>query len=304
MALSTGLARLLLPYLAPSNLIMVYLLGVVVVAASYGRGPAVVASLASVAAFDFFCVPPQLSFAVSDLQYVVVFAVMLVVALVIAGLTARLRQQALAAEAREQRTAALSEVSRALANQARIGDSLAMAMSYVGQLFDGQAVVLLPDAAGELAPHGEEKAPPALGPAERGIARWAYERGEMAGWDTDRLSQASALYMPLVGSGPALGVIALIPQQHGSAARAGRVRPAADPGQPDRAGTGTGAANGEGSASAGPDRNGAPARFAPQRHLPRPAHPAGGHHRLHLQPDRDRRGARPGHPPGAAGIGL
>jgi two-component system, OmpR family, sensor histidine kinase KdpD len=211
-ALNTGLARVLLPYLAPSNLIMVYLLGVVAVAAAYGRGPAVVASLASVAAFDFFFVPPVLSFAVSDLQYLFVFGAMLVVALVIAGLTARLRQQALAAVAREQRTAALSEVSRTLANQPRVGDSLAMAMGYVGQLFDGQAVALLPDSAGELAPHEEEKAPAALGPAERGIARWAYERGELAGWDTERLPQATALYMPLVGSGPALGVIALIPK--------------------------------------------------------------------------------------------
>jgi two-component system sensor histidine kinase KdpD len=214
-ALCTGLAGLLQPYLALASLIMVYLLGVVLVAASFGRGPAVVASLASVAAFDYFLVPPYQSFAVSDLQYLIVFAAMLVVALVIGNLTAQLRQQALAAIDREQRTAALSEVSRALANQARMGDSLDMAMSYVGQVFAGQAVVLLPVSTGELAPQGAEDGSPQLGQSERGIARWAYERGEVAGWGTDRLAEARALYLPLVGSGSALGVIALIPNDRG-----------------------------------------------------------------------------------------
>jgi two-component system sensor histidine kinase KdpD len=48
------------PYFKLPNLIMVYLLGVVLVAARFGHGPAVLASVASVAAFDFFFVPPHL----------------------------------------------------------------------------------------------------------------------------------------------------------------------------------------------------------------------------------------------------
>ncbi len=73
------------PYFAVSNLIMVYLLGVIIVATRYGRGGILVATLLSVAAFDFFFVPPYFTFAVSDTQYVVTFAVMLVVALVISS---------------------------------------------------------------------------------------------------------------------------------------------------------------------------------------------------------------------------
>ena len=56
---------------------MVYLLGVAFVAARHGRLPSVLASILSVAAFDFFFVPPHLTFAVSDTQYVITFAVML-----------------------------------------------------------------------------------------------------------------------------------------------------------------------------------------------------------------------------------
>ena len=76
-ALCTAVAWLMFPYFAPANLIMVYLLGTVLTAARLGRGPAILASVLSVAAFDFFFVPPYLSFAVSDTEYVVTFVVML-----------------------------------------------------------------------------------------------------------------------------------------------------------------------------------------------------------------------------------
>src|SRR5256712_5122755 len=115
-ALCTVLAWQLFPHLAEANLIMLYLLGVAVVAMRVGRGPALWTSVLSVAAFDFFFVPPYLTFAVADMQYLVTFSVMLFVALVISTLTVRLRQQADAARQRERRTSALYAMSRELAS--------------------------------------------------------------------------------------------------------------------------------------------------------------------------------------------
>ena len=83
---------------------MVYLLGAAVVATRSGRRPSVLAAVLSVAAFDFFFVPPALTFAVRDIRYLVTFGVMLVVSLVISGLTVRMRDQAEASRRREQRT--------------------------------------------------------------------------------------------------------------------------------------------------------------------------------------------------------
>src|SRR5512135_1345381 len=80
--------------LAPTNLAMIYLGGVVAVAMRCSRWISVASSFLSVAAFDFFCVPPYLTFAVSDYQYVFTFAGMLAVALVISAQTARLRDHA------------------------------------------------------------------------------------------------------------------------------------------------------------------------------------------------------------------
>lgn len=95
-ALATGVSRLLFPYFHPTNLIMIYLLGVVVVATRYGLAPSVLASILSVASFDFFYTHPYLTFVVSDTQYLLTFAVMLLVAIVISTLTTRAREHAAA----------------------------------------------------------------------------------------------------------------------------------------------------------------------------------------------------------------
>ena len=58
-----------------ANIVMLFLLTVVVVAVQFGRRPAIVAAFLSVALFDFLFVPPQFSFAVNDVQYLVTFAV-------------------------------------------------------------------------------------------------------------------------------------------------------------------------------------------------------------------------------------
>ena len=96
---------------------MLYLLAVVGVALRYGRGPAAFAALVNVLAFDYFLVPPTLSFAVADLQYVITFAVMLAVGLVVGQLTAGLRYQARIAMHRERRSHSLFEVARALSGE-------------------------------------------------------------------------------------------------------------------------------------------------------------------------------------------
>jgi two-component system sensor histidine kinase KdpD len=89
------------------NIVMLFLLTVVLVAIALGVGPGVVAAFASVAVFDFFFVPPRFSMRVNDAQYLITFAVMLIVALIIGRLAGRLREEADAAAQREEQTAAL-----------------------------------------------------------------------------------------------------------------------------------------------------------------------------------------------------
>ena len=77
-AATTAFAALLMSVFDLANVVMVFLLAVVGVALRFGRGPGALAACLSVAAFDFFFVPPRLTFTVNDTQYVFTFVLMLV----------------------------------------------------------------------------------------------------------------------------------------------------------------------------------------------------------------------------------
>src|SRR5439155_23245151 len=102
------------PVLADTNVLMLYLLGVLWVATRHSRRAAVLASVLGVAAFDFCFVPPYLRFDVADQQYLITFAVMLLTALTISTLTHRVREQAQAARLRQR------QLEEAMATQVRL----------------------------------------------------------------------------------------------------------------------------------------------------------------------------------------
>jgi len=208
-ALATGAAWLTLPFFELANLVMVYLLGLVVVATRYGRGPSLVASILSVAALDFFFVPPVFTFAVSDVRYLFTFVVMLVVGLVTSGLAARIRTQAEAARLREQRTAALYAMSRELASTRGVDQLLIIAMRHISEVFRSQVVVLLPGAGGALvcADGGQF----ALDSNELGVGKWVHEHHQPAGLGTSTLPGAAALYLPLQAPRGPVGVLGIRP---------------------------------------------------------------------------------------------
>ena len=201
------------PYFALTNLVMIYLLGATIAALRLGQGPAILAAIVNVVAFDFFFVPPRYSFAVSDLQYVVTFGVMLAVALTIATLMANVRAQTRVAGARERRTSLLYAMSRELA-AARTLESLAgIAIKHVAETFASRVVVLVPDSGGRLRHPQGPPGPDALKGADLSIAQWVLDHSAPAGLGTDTLPAAPAQYLPLVGSQRTLGVLAVEPTQ-------------------------------------------------------------------------------------------
>jgi two-component system sensor histidine kinase KdpD len=192
------------PWVNLTDIAMIFLLAVMVSAARDGARPSVVASVLAIATFDFVFVPPYYTFAVADATYVFTFAVMLVVALAISRLAARIRGQAEAARERERHTAALYALSRRLA-QARDARELADAVTgQVSETLGVPATVLLPDDAGGFAALGDGPAP---GDAAQGVARWVLEHADPAGMGTDTLPGADALYLPIMASGRAFGVL-------------------------------------------------------------------------------------------------
>ena len=214
--LTAVLATPLLPYLDLANIVMLFLLTVVLVAVRLGRGPAVVATVVGVAAFDFFFVPPRFSFAVSDFQYLVTFAVMLAVGLITAHLTSNLRYQARVASHRESRSRALYEFARELSGALQTEQIFEITRTFVALTFRAKATLLLPDDDGRLQAPASSSPEPSriahLGVLDIGIAQWSFDRATPAGIGTDTLPGSQFFYLPLQAPMRTRGVLAIEPE--------------------------------------------------------------------------------------------
>ena len=187
-----------------TNIVMIFLLAVVGIAWFYGRGPAVAAAFLGVALFDFFFVPPRFSFAVSDVQYLVTFAVMLVVALAIGQLTAVLKVQAEAASQREHRMRGLYEMSRDLSAALLPQQVAEIGARFLAAEFGAKSTLLAADDNDRLA-----ALPGGAAAVDDAVAQWAFDKGEAAGFGTDTLAASACLVLPLKAPMRLRGVLAV-----------------------------------------------------------------------------------------------
>lgn len=198
--------------LAEANVVMVLLLGVMYSAAKYGRGPGVLASVASVLLFDFFFVPPYNTFAVSDAQYLLTFAVMFGVAVVTSALAARIREQAEHSRGRARRTEALYNMSRQLSGQVGRLQLADVATRQLAAIFGGDVAILLPHDHKRLKVASSTQTGFATKENELAVAEWVFTHQQQAGLGTNTLPSAMAFYIPLVGSQGAIGVLGIAPE--------------------------------------------------------------------------------------------
>jgi len=212
---ATALCSLLyrfFPQLAQANLVMIYLLSSALVAVYGGRRAASLSAVLGVLAFDFMFVPPRYSFAVSNVQYLITFAIMLIVALIIGNLNASVRLQARVAGYRERRTALLYAMTRQLAQIRGRDEMAAVASIHVSQVFGARSVILFPDEHGRmLYPRAAPREDSYTG-ADLGVAQWVLDHNKPAGLGTDTLSGAAGVHLPLAGGERVLGVLAVLPQ--------------------------------------------------------------------------------------------
>ena len=216
LAICTGITLLssqLIDRIDLTNLVMLYLLGVIFTAVKLGRGPGVVLSFLSVAAFDFFFVPPRMSLSVSDTQYLLTFFGMLLTSLVISHLTSSLRREASVARRREQRTGAMYAMARELAAALTTEQIVGIGSRHVSEVFGARVAILLPDSVDQVKQKIED--PDAAITLEGelldlDVGQWVYDQQKPAGHGTDTLPAARALYLPLKAPMRTRGVLAAV----------------------------------------------------------------------------------------------
>lgn len=212
------LSSLLLPSFELPNLIMLYLLAVVVISAKFGRGPGVFASILSVSVFDFFFVPPRFSFSIADTQYLLTFAIMFFVSLVISNLTSGLRYQAVIANYRERRSRALYDLGKQLASALTSSHIVEISTQHLAGIFQSKIAIVLPgsddklhEQPDNLANHQTQESLVEPVKVDAGIAQWVYDHQEEAGLGTNTLPASAQLYLPLKAPMRTRGVLAVEP---------------------------------------------------------------------------------------------
>lgn len=191
------------------NLSMIYLVGVVVVAARFGIGPALLTSVLSVVAFNFFFTLPYFSFQFYDTHYYFTFAFMLVTSLIVGSMTARLYAHARQARTSDEDTQVLYGLTRGL-SAAR--DIAGVSTVTTAQLDEPYSL--------SISLHIRRGSGLSFFPADRafddvreiGVVQWVAEHGEMAGRHTDTMPSANGLYLPLKAESELLGVVGFAPR--------------------------------------------------------------------------------------------
>ncbi len=205
----TIIGWLIMSFISPANLAMLYLLAVVIIAFKRGLKPAIFTAVIGVLAFDFVFIPPHFTFRVSDTEYLITFAGMIIVGTLISLLVARAREHAVAAEIREKETGTLYALSQDLAVAGDVSSIVAAVAKHISGIFQWESVFLLPE--------GNELVIREASPGLRldaddvAVATWAYQHGTIAGYDTDTLHGSRLRYIPLQSTQGVLGIMGVKP---------------------------------------------------------------------------------------------
>lgn len=191
-----------------ADIVMLFTIPILVAAIRHGRNAALAASIMAVLAFDFFFIPPRFTLAVGDVRHLGTFLIMLGMGFVIGNLTERVRQQAIRAQQREQRTLALYRLGEALVQTGERMDTITAAVRAVETQFRTHVLFYFPTVEGRLEPWGGAS-PMASDETHRGVAQWVFDHGQAAGQGTGVLPASTALFLPLKGVRGTLGVMAL-----------------------------------------------------------------------------------------------
>lgn len=213
-AVATGVGLLLQPLVGLETIDLIFLVGILAVAARFGTWPSLFASIAASLCYNFFFIPPIYTFTIADPKNIAAFVVFIIVALVVSQLAARVRAQMLSARARARTTEALYGFSRKISEAGSLDDLLWAVAFQVASMLRLEVVLLMPEA-GQLTVRAAYPPDDEIDDADLGAARWAFDRGREAGRGADTLPGARRLFVPLRTANRVVGVAGLAREKPG-----------------------------------------------------------------------------------------
>ena len=207
-AAALGIGKALQPLVGVENVDLVFMTAVVAVGVWFGLWPSLVAVLAASLCYNFFFIPPLYTFTIADPAHVAALVFFAIVALLVSNLAARVRAQAVAAQARTRATEALYAFSRKLAGVASLDDVLWATAYQIASMLHVRVVLLLPEP-GSIAVKAGYPPEDQLDEADLAAAKWALESNRPAGRGADTLPGAKRLFLPMRTGRGTIGVVGL-----------------------------------------------------------------------------------------------
>lgn len=208
--LATVLGQFMHDVFTPTTIAMLYLLCVVITAYLWGLGPSIFVSVIGILAYDFFHIPPYLTFRVADTQYIFTFLALLLVGIAISYLAQRVRRQTEASRQREREMSALYALGRDLAVSNDLESYIRAIIKRAKETLGHDTTIFLPDPQNKETLKSYTETPDrVIDENELAAAIWAFQHQKIVGHGTDTLPNAKDRYLPLVTSRGPVGVLAV-----------------------------------------------------------------------------------------------
>jgi len=201
--------------ISQTNLMMLFLMVVVIAAFRRGLYLAIFTAFMSVLAFDFFLVPPYYTFRVSDTEYLITFAGMILVGVTISYLISKAQDYAISAHSREKENAMLYNLAKKLTGALDLSAVISVVISKIEVNFNCQAVILI-FSEHSLTVKGTSEGL-LVDENEKAVAMWAYTNNAIVGYDTDTLHASRFRFIPIRSRHGVLGVLGIKPEESGGA---------------------------------------------------------------------------------------
>lgn len=208
-AMATAIGRGIEWLVVLPNISLVYVAVILLSAWRHGLWPSVVTALASVAAYNFFFIPPLYTFTIADPANYVALVFFLIVAVLTSMLATRARDQTITAQRQARTTADLYAFSRKLAAIADLDDLLWATAHQIAAMLKVEVVLLLPSA-GRIAVRAGFPPEDTLDDADLAAATWTWDHDTAAGRGADTLPGARRLFLPLKTERGRIGVIGIL----------------------------------------------------------------------------------------------
>ena len=195
-----------------SNIITIYILGVLVTAVStsghlYGAAN----SLLSVLAFNFFFTEPRFTLQADGPSYPVTFLIMLSSSIIASSLASRVKEQARMAAEKSYYTELLLGSSQKLQTIRTEWDCLRLTAEQLSRMFDRPVIYALNDADKELdfriEPADEHTLLEKLSTEEIGVAKWVQKNHKHAGATPNTLPDSNWLFLSVRGTRGVMGIV-------------------------------------------------------------------------------------------------